>query len=403
MAASQANLLTLTSRLHDVEYKAQNIESQKIALATQKDELYQTYCDALDKKKIQVAFNNSNGIGNNYVDASFATVCTYNENRTRQYAIRDSQTGKVIVDSDVYQVYTDGCFSDKYSFAWAMMGMGRNYSYTDDGEDALINEGAYGQGNMVGIGTNTEGNFGNESTEGENNLFMTDAERYAFEKYQTGTPSGKLVSSYNSLLETVQKSDATLLEKQEALDNFRKELYSNNSVRDDIYEYMRRDKTISQEAPVEYDSDFPESMDTQKFNYYVHLFEEIQASGGCQEIDTQYTSGEDGVEWFNNAVSSGKVLIDFFDETNSSKKEWKETSVATSTNQNYLQEAQDNADLKKAEATYQYELDKINKKDTKFDNELSKLETERTSITTEMDAIKTVRNDNIERTFGIFS
>ncbi len=398
MAASQANLLTLTSRLHDVEYKAQNLESQKIALATQKDELYQTYCDALDKKKIQVAFNNSNGIGNNYVDASFSTVCTYNENRTKQYAIRDSQTGKVIVDSDVYQVYTGGCFSDKYSFAWAMMGMGTSFSYSDPEN---INEGAYGQGNMVGIGTNTD-EFGNESTEGENNLFMTDAERYAFEKYQTDTPNGKLVSLYNSLLETTQKSDATLLEKQEALDNFRKELYSNSSVRDNIYEYMRRDKSAPQE-PVEYDSDFPESMDTQKFNYYVHLFEEIQASGGCQEIDTQYTSGDDGVEWFNNAVSSGKVLIDFFDDTNSSKKEWKETSVATSTNQNYLQEAQDNADLKKAEATYQYELDKINKKDTKFDNELSKLETERTSITTEMDAIKTVRNDNIERTFGIFS
>ena len=44
MAASQANLLTLTSRLPDIEYKAQNIESQKIAMATQKDEMYQTYC-----------------------------------------------------------------------------------------------------------------------------------------------------------------------------------------------------------------------------------------------------------------------------------------------------------------------------------------------------------------------
>lgn len=54
MAASQARLLTLTSRLHDVEYKAQNIESQKIALATQKDELYQNYCDALDAKKFRL-------------------------------------------------------------------------------------------------------------------------------------------------------------------------------------------------------------------------------------------------------------------------------------------------------------------------------------------------------------
>ena len=37
MAASQARLLTITSRLHDVELKAQNIENQKIVLATQKD------------------------------------------------------------------------------------------------------------------------------------------------------------------------------------------------------------------------------------------------------------------------------------------------------------------------------------------------------------------------------
>ena len=399
MAASQANLLTLTSRLHDIEYKAQNIESQKIALATQKDELYQTYCDALDKTKIQVAFNNANGIGNNYVDASFATVCTYNENRTKQYAIRDSQTGKVIVDSDVYNTYTQGCFSDKYSFAWAMMGMGLNFSYSD-----VNMNGDYGQGNQVGFGTNDEGNFGSESTEGATNLFMTDAERYAFEKYKSdSTHTGStVISAYDSLLETSNKSDATLSEKQEALNSFREKLYANTDIRNNIYEYMRRDKTAPQE-PIEYDNDFSEDMDIQKFNYYVNLFEEIQANGGCQEIDAQYTSGDDGAEWFNNAVTSGKVLIDFFDDNNSKQKEWKETSIATSTNQNYLTKVSDEKDLKKAEATYEYELDKINKKDTKFDQDLSKLETERTSITTEMDAIKTVRNDNIERTFGIFS
>ena len=396
MAASQANLLTLTSRLHDIEYKAQNIESQKIALATQKDELYQTYCDALDKTKIQVAFRNSNGTSS-YVDATFSSVCTYDENRQKQYAIRDSQTGKVIVDSEVYNAYTEGCFSDKYSFAWAMMGMGLSYSYSD-----VNMNGAYGQGNQVGIGTNSEGNFGSETTEGSENLFMTDAERYAFDKYKTENPSGKVVTAYNNLLETSNNSEATTSEKREALNSFRSELYSNSEIRNNTYEYMRRDKTAPQD-PVEYNEDLPQDMDTQKFNYYVNLFEEIQANGGCQEIDAQYTSGDDGAEWFNNAVSSGQVLIDYLDDSNSSKKEWKETSVATSTNQNYLTKVSDEKDLKKAEATYEYELDKINKKDTKYDQDLSKLETERTSITTEMDAIKTVRNDNIERTFGIFS
>lgn len=396
MSASQANLLTLTSRLHDIEYKAQNIESQKIALATQKDELYQTYCDALDKTKIQVAFRNSNGTSS-YVDATFSSVCTYDENRQKQYAIRDSQTGKVIVDSEVYNAYTEGCFSDKYSFAWAMMGMGLSYSYSD-----VNMNGAYGQGNQVGIGTNSEGNFGSETTEGSENLFMTDAERYAFDKYKAENPSGKVVTAYNNLLETSNNSESTTSEKQEALNSFRSELYSNSEIRNNTYEYMRRDKTAPQD-PVEYNEDLPQDMDTQKFNYYVNLFEEIQANGGCQEIDAQYTSGDDGAEWFNNAVSSGQVLIDYLDDSNSSKKEWKETSVATSTNQNYLTKVSDEKDLKKAEATYEYELDKINKKDTKYDQDLSKLETERTSITTEMDAIKTVRNDNIERTFGIFS
>ncbi len=396
MSASQANLLTLTSRLHDIEYKAQNIESKKIALATQKDELYQTYCDALDKTKIQVAFRNSNGTSS-YVDATFSSVCTYDENRQKQYAIRDSQTGKVIVDSEVYNAYTEGCFSDKYSFAWAMMGMGLSYSYSD-----VNMNGAYGQGNQVGIGTNSEGNFGSETTEGSENLFMTDAERYAFDKYKTENPSGKVVTAYNNLLETSNNSESTTSEKREALNSFRSELYSNTEIRNNTYEYMRRDKTAPQD-PVEYNEDLPQDMDTQKFNYYVNLFEEIQANGGCQEIDAQYTSGDDGAEWFNNAVSSGQVLIDYLDDSNSSKKEWKETSVATSTNQNYLTKVSDEKDLKKAEATYEYELDKINKKDTKYDQDLSKLETERTSITTEMDAIKTVRNDNIERTFGIFS
>ena len=63
----------------------------------------------------------------------------------------------------------------------------------------------------------------------------------------------------------------------------------------------------------------------------------------------------------------------------------------------------DEKKLKKAEAEYEHGLELINRKDTKFDTELSELETERTTITTEMDSIKRVRDDNIERTFGIFS
>ena len=80
-----------------------------------------------------------------------------------------------------------------------------------------------------------------------------------------------------------------------------------------------------------------------------------------------------------------------------------ETSVSTRTNENFLQEVNDETDLKKAEQEYEYELSKINTKDTNYDKDLSNLETERTSIKTEMESIQKVRDDNIERTFGIFS
>ena len=387
MAASQARLLTLTSRLHDVEYKAQNIESQKIALATQQDELYQTYCDALDAKKIQVAFNTDNG-GSRYVDATFANICGYNEDRKKQYTLRDAETGKVIVDSDVYNQYK--IFdNDKYSFAWAMLGLGDNGAWE------------YGDNDAASIG------YQKSQTTADGNLWMSEVEQVVYDKHKkAGDLNSGVKKAYDSLIETNEKKvagEATASEVVDALNAFRDKLY--NTYSSEIYKYMALNKGDTQEQNGNPDSqtadkDTEETFDQQQFNYYVRLFEQIQSCGGCQEVDAAYTSGDEGKEWFNNMVTSGRVLIDVY---NTNKKEWQETSVATSTNENYIQETSDDEDLKKAEATYEYELKKINAKDTKYDKELSKLETERTAIKQEMDSIKTVKNDNIERTFGIFS
>ena len=139
-----------------------------------------------------------------------------------------------------------------------------------------------------------------------------------------------------------------------------------------------------------------------EFNYYVNLWTAINEAGGCQTVDPQYTEGEQGNDWFQNMLETGLATLMAYD-ISGHKNEWTDTSVATSTNNNYLQEVQDEAALKKAEAKYEHELEIINRKDTKFDTELSKLETERKAITTEMDSIKQVENDNIDRTFKIFS
>ena len=53
LSASQARLLNLTARMHDIEYKAQNLEAQKLQMANESTQVYQEYENALNKQKIQ--------------------------------------------------------------------------------------------------------------------------------------------------------------------------------------------------------------------------------------------------------------------------------------------------------------------------------------------------------------
>ena len=393
MAASQARLLTITNRLHDVEYKAQNIEAQKIALATQKDDLYQEYNDALDAKKIQVKFND--GATTKYVDANFSTLCSYNENRLSEYTLTDTKTGKIIVNEKTATAWNEfGC--DKYSFAWAMMGLDSNYGWENSAgeyDDRKF------MGAEIGIGTvqaDQDMGYG-KAKNGLYNLYMTDVEAIVFNKH--AEENSELQKLYDLIDEADNETDQAA-----ALRTFRDKLYKDYG--SEIYEYQRLSKqgeageNTEPSATAEIDDDREWDEISGEFNFYTRLYDAINNAGGCVTIEPQYESGDEANEWFNNMVSSGRVTISVY---NTNKKSWTDTSVATSTNQNNLQETQDDTDLKKAEAKYENELSKINAKDTKFDNELSKLETERTSITTEMDSIKKVKDDNIDRTFGIFS
>ncbi|MCR5265040.1 MAG: hypothetical protein K6E29_00420 [Cyanobacteria bacterium RUI128] len=53
MSSSQARLLSLTARMHDIELKSQRIQAEKLRLARQSDKVYEDYLVALDAKKLQ--------------------------------------------------------------------------------------------------------------------------------------------------------------------------------------------------------------------------------------------------------------------------------------------------------------------------------------------------------------
>ena len=53
LAASQARLLALTARMHDIEYKTQKLEAQKLQMANKSQQVYAEYEDALNRTKVQ--------------------------------------------------------------------------------------------------------------------------------------------------------------------------------------------------------------------------------------------------------------------------------------------------------------------------------------------------------------
>ncbi len=73
LAASQARLLNLTARMHDIEYKAQNLEAQKLQMANDSDKVYSEYEAALNATKIQYKTIQQDG-SISYEDATGTTL-----------------------------------------------------------------------------------------------------------------------------------------------------------------------------------------------------------------------------------------------------------------------------------------------------------------------------------------
>ena len=259
LSSSQARLLTLTSRQHEIEYKAQRLQAQKLQLANDSDKVYQDYLNKLDAKKIQYR----------------------------------------VVNNDGSMYFADGNFSDLYAAGYLFNVNGTICSTLDQVKKALTDQGI----------TDT-------------NLTAADS---------------------NTLLTTlIQEGYVVLME------------VSDNANTD----YYYKDGKI-------YDQD-------------------------TNSVQMNFT----GATGQSDATTYGPVgkntVYDVFGNT----------SVSTSTS---IQEVSDEKELKKAEAQYEADMSKINSKDSRYDTELSQLETERNAIKNQIDTLKTVANDNVERTFKLFT
>ncbi|MBE7704130.1 MAG: hypothetical protein E7Z89_08815 [Cyanobacteria bacterium SIG28] len=372
MSASQARLLALTSRIHDVEYKAQSIQAKKLQLANFSDAAYEKYLDALDATTLTIK-----RADNSVVPATFTNLCSsqgVKNSNYKGYSIRDEQ-GRLIVEQDVYDKLQNGGATDAYEFAALMLGVDPK---------KLDNE-------------------------------LATQEKGAYNSYVNDNPESELKNGYDNLV--------SLLKQAGAADDI--DVFNDAAVQDVLDETTATDLKEDIEAYLqEFKFDLyrakgadivsgagagtKEDYDASLFNYYANIYKQAQ-SDGYVSIETFNNEAQSGAtnnnEWLNEQILSGRFTIESYSVNNDTGVlDSDSVMVGAQTDITYSNRTEiDKTELARAEAEYEKAMKDINAKEKRYDHELAKLDTERQALTTQIDSLKTQISDNIERTFGIFS
>lgn len=117
LSASQARLMSLTSRLSDLEFKAQRIQNDKIRLADMGQEASEEYSKALDKEVLKLYSGTGADGKSSYVDANMNNLTTYDgkvQSTDKQRFVKDG-AGNLLISNKVSTAY-ENSHGDKETF-----------------------------------------------------------------------------------------------------------------------------------------------------------------------------------------------------------------------------------------------------------------------------------------------
>jgi hypothetical protein len=113
-----------------------------------------------------------------------------------------------------------------------------------------------------------------------------------------------------------------------------------------------------------------------------------------EEFDQKHA---EDTEWLFEQLQLANVFIQKYDVN---KDVWEDYSYTSSS---IFTTEDDDTNVAQAEAKYEYTMSEIQQKDKRFDLELDNINTEHQAVKTEMDSVKSVINDNVQKSFTIFS
>ena len=104
LSSSQARLLSLTGRMHDIEYKAQKIQAQKLQMANESTAVYKDYENALNLSKIQHKIIGADGSAN-FIDSTYRNLIGASAGNNSIYTFLDVASGATYVPTEIGQAY----------------------------------------------------------------------------------------------------------------------------------------------------------------------------------------------------------------------------------------------------------------------------------------------------------
>ena len=339
LAASQARLLTITSRLSSVELKQQRIAMDKMRLANDQNGVSEKYTNALSNKTLKIS-NGSEEIPMNYSTLAAQGYSVIKSSEISAYSAAEaSRTGKT---KEVQKMYFKMPTNERAFYEL-----------------------------MTSLGLGKE--------EGET-------------KFQCKYKSANLFrhSEYSSNSEKV----VFTVKRQSQNGDYNR---TNTNSLKNHYDYFMKDTSFQNEVKnyaISQGWIYDESIDFGGPNRMQHCFggkteyEELEKTEG-------YTSEEDYSKWNSNSLIQGLlsgylVLV----------KDGQQVSLSSATD---IIESYDKTDDAAAEAEYNAQMNKINRKEKILDMQAKRLDTEYSALTNEYNSIKTIIDNHTQKDFSYFS